>query len=58
MQDGMRDWATVIEVIAGDGKVLAPFQVVIHLSTAHLMGHHSNINYEISTDAFFTHSKG
>jgi len=55
MQDGKRDWATVIEVIAGDGKVLAP--LVIHSSTAHLMGHHSNINYEISTDAFFTHSK-
>jgi len=56
MQDGKRDWATVIEVIAGDGKVLAP--LVIHLSTVHLMSHHSNINYEISTDAFFTHSKG
>jgi len=55
MQDGKRDWATVIEAIAGDGKVLAP--LVIHSSTAHVMGHHSNINYEISTDAFFTHSK-
>lgn len=55
MQDGKRDWATVIEVISGDGKVLAP--LVIHSSTTYLMGNHSNINYEISTNAFFAHLK-
>ena len=55
MQEGKRDWVTVIEVVSGTGKVLAP--LVIHSSTTHLMGHHSNINYESSQDAFFTHSK-
>ena len=55
MQEGKRDWVTVIEAVGGDGKVLAP--LVIHSSTAHLMGHHSNINYEIDNDAFFTYFK-
>jgi len=55
MQEGKRDWVTVIEVVAGTGKVLAP--LVIHSSTAHLMGHHSNINYGSSQDAFFAHLK-
>ena len=55
MQDGKRDWVTVIEAVGGDEKVLAPR--VIHSSTAHLMGHHSNINYETDNDAFFTYSK-
>ena len=55
MQEGKRDWVTVIEVVAGTGKVLAP--LVIHSSTAHLMGHHSNINYGSSQDAFSTHLK-
>ena len=55
MQEGKRDWVTVIEAVSGDGKVLAP--LVIHSSTAHLIGHHSNINYEIDNDAFFTYSK-
>ena len=55
MQEGKRDWVTVIEVVSGVGKVLP--SLVIHSSAADLMGHHSNINYETSQDAFFTHSK-
>jgi len=54
-QEVKRDCAIVIESIAGDGRVLAP--LIIHSSTAHLMCHQSNINYEINTDAFFTYSK-
>jgi len=55
MQDGKRSWVTVVEAISGNWKSIAP--LVIHASNAHLMGHHSNINYEKNTDAFFTHSK-
>jgi len=55
MQDGKRSWVTVVEAISGNGKSILP--LIIHASSAHLMGHHSNINYEKDTDANFTHSK-
>ena len=55
MQDGKCSWVTVVEAISGNGKSIPP--LIIHASNVHLMGHHSNINYEKDTDAYFTHSK-
>jgi len=54
MQDGKRDWVTEIEAVSGVGKVLA--SLGISFSTAHLMAHLANINYEIDNDAFLTYS--
>ena len=55
MQDVKRSWVTVVEAIAGNGTSIPP--LIIHASSAHLMGHHSNIIYEKDTDTYFTHSK-
>jgi len=49
------DWVIVIEAVGSDGKVLAP--LIIHCSRAHLIGHHSNINYRIDNNTLFTYSK-
>lgn len=36
IQDGSRDWVTVIETISGDGRVLSP--MIINKGRAHYMG--------------------
>jgi len=55
MQDGKLSWVTVVEPISANGKSVAPH--IVHASNAHLMAHHSNINYEKDPDPFFIHSK-
>jgi len=57
IQDGGRDWITVVEAISGGAKVLPP--LIIFKANAHLMGHHTNIEIEEKEDAFFaTSAKG
>jgi len=59
IQDGGREWITVVEAISGEGKVLAP--LIIFKAGAHLMGYHIHIKMEEKEDAlayFSTSSKG
>ena len=57
IQDGGRDWITVVEAISGGAKVLPP--LIIFKANAHLIGHHTNIEIEEKEDAFFaTSAKG
>jgi len=54
IQDGGRDWVTIMEAISGGAKVLPP--LIIFKANAHLMGHHTNIDIEEKEDAFFATS--
>ena len=54
IQDGGRDWVTVVEAISGDAKVLP--LLIIFKANANLMGHHTNIEIEEKEDAFFATS--
>jgi len=57
IQDGGREWITVVKAISGEGKVLAP--LIIFKTGAHLMGHHTHIEIKEKEDAYFsTSSKG
>ena len=54
IQDGGRDWVTIVEAISGGAKVLPP--LIIFNANAHLMGYHTNIVMEEKEDAFFATS--
>jgi len=54
IQDGGRDWVTMVEAISGEGQVLP--LLIIFKANAHLMGHYTNIEIEEKEDAFFATS--
>jgi len=57
IQDGGRDWVTIVGAISGGVKVLPP--LIIFRANAHLMGHYTNIDIEEMEDAgFATSPKG
>lgn len=41
MQDGLREWVTVIETVSGDGRVLRP--MIINKGKAHYMGWYAKL---------------
>jgi len=51
IQDGGRDWVTIVEVISDGAQVLPP--LIIFKANAQLMEHHTNIEIQEKEDAFF-----